>query len=300
MITPPLLRRGDTVGIPAPAGCLAEPEVQPAIELIRSWGLHVVTGQYLFKRRNSFAGTDAQRAADFQAMLDDPSIKAIICARGGYGTIRILQRLSFEKFIRHPKWIAGCSDITVLHAFLQQHAGIESLHSAMPRYVPPEKPDLASMDSLRAALFGEVRQYGIQPHKDNLYGTAKGVLIGGNLSVLYSLAGTGIEPDTAGRILFLEDVNEYLYHIDRMIMNLLWRGRLKDLKGLVVGAMNGMKVSGSGFRKPAYAIIREAVSGYGFPVMFGFPAGHLRPNMSLVLGREVQITVDRNQSQIRF
>jgi muramoyltetrapeptide carboxypeptidase len=270
------------------------------MELIRSWGLHVVTGQYLFKHRNSFAGTDAQRAADFQAMLDDPGIRAILCARGGYGTLRIMKRLSFEKFILHPKWIAGCSDITVLHAFLQQQLGVESLHSAMPRYVPPEKPDLASMDSLRAALFGEVRQYGIQPHKDNLYGTARGVLVGGNLSVLYSLAGTGIEPDTAGRILFLEDVNEYLYHIDRMIMNLDWRGRLKGLKGLVVGAMNGMKVSGSGFRKPAYAIIRDAVSGYGYPVIFGFPAGHLRPNMSLVLGREVQITVDRNQSLIRF
>jgi len=300
MITPPLLRRGDTVGIPAPASCLFEPEIQPAVELIRSWGLHVVTGQYLYKRRNSFAGTDAQRAADFQAMLYDPGINAIICARGGYGTIRILHRLNFEKFIRHPKWIAGCSDITVLHAFLQQQLGIESLHSAMPRFVPPEKPDLASMDSLRAALFGEVRQYVIRPHKDNLYGTARGVLVGGNLSVLYSLAGTGIEPDTAGRILFLEDVNEYLYHIDRMIMNLASRGRLKGLKGLLTGAMNGRKVSGSGFRKPAYAIIREAVTGYGFPVMFGFPSGHQRPNLSLVLGREVQITVDRNQSCIRF
>jgi muramoyltetrapeptide carboxypeptidase len=300
MITPPMLRRGDTIGIPAPAGCLTEAEIRPAIELIRSWGLHVVTGKYLFRHRNSFAGTDAQRAADFQAMLDDPSVRAVLCARGGYGTIRIIKRLNFENFMRHPKWIAGCSDITVLHAFLQQKLGMESLHSAMPRFLPPERPDLASMDSLRAALFGEVRQYGIRPHRDNRYGSARGVLVGGNLSVLYSLAGTDIEPDTAGRILFLEDVNEYLYHIDRMVMNLVLRGRLKDLKGLVVGAMNRMKVSASGFRKPAYAILREAVAGYGFPVMFGFPAGHLHPNMSLVLGREVEITVDRNQSLIRF
>jgi len=300
MITPPFLHRGDTIGIPAPSGCLTEAEIMPGIELIRSWGLHVVTGRYIFKRRNSFAGTDAQRAADFQSMLDDPRIHTILCARGGYGAIRIMPRLSFEKFLRHPKWIAGCSDITVLHAYLQQKLGIESLHSAMPRFVPPEEPDLASMDSLRAALFGEVRQYSIQPGRYNLHGSARGVLVGGNLSVIYSLAGTDIEPDTAGKILFLEDIGEYLYHIDRMVMNLAWRGRFKDVKGLVVGYMNGMKVSASGFRKPAYAIIREAVAGLGIPVMFGFPAGHLRPNMSLILGREVELTVSSNQSVIRF
>jgi muramoyltetrapeptide carboxypeptidase len=300
MIRPPLLHSGNTIGITAPSSSLTEEEITPAIEMIRSWGLQVVTGQHLFKSRNSFAGTDAQRASDFQGMLDDPGIRAIVCARGGYGAIRIIQRLNFEKFVRDPKWIAGCSDITVFHAFLQQNLGIESLHSAMPRFVPPAKPHLASMDSLRAALFGELKQYNIQVNRYNRHGQARGVLVGGNLSVLYSMAGTGFEPETADRILFLEDVNEYLYHIDRMLMNLVLRGRLKNLRGLVVGAMNGMMVSGSGYRKPAYATIRDVVAKYNFPVMFGFPAGHLHPNMSLVLGREVELTVNSNQSIIRL
>jgi muramoyltetrapeptide carboxypeptidase len=300
MIRPSLLLPGDTIGITAPSSSLTEEEIQPAIALIRSWGLEVVTGQHLFKSRNSFAGTDTQRTADFQGMLDDPRIRAIVCARGGYGAIRMIARLNFEKFRRDPKWIAGCSDITVFHAFLQQKLGIESLHSAMPRFVPPAKPDLVSMDSLRAALFGEVRQYNIRGHRDNRCGKATGILVGGNLSVLYSMAGTGIDPDTEDRILFIEDVNEYLYHIDRMMMNLELRGRLKKLRGLVVGVMNGMMVSGSGYRKPAYTVIRDAVANYDFPVMFGFPAGHRHPNMSLILGREVEITVSSNQSTIRF
>jgi muramoyltetrapeptide carboxypeptidase len=300
MIRPPLLKPGDTVGITAPSSFLTEAEIMPALTLIRSWGLKVVTGPHLFRRRNSFAGSDAQRAEDFQAMLDDPGIRAIICARGGYGAIRIIPRLNFAKFVQHPKWIAGCSDITALHAFLQEKLGTESLHSAMPRFVPPAKPDLVSMDSLRAALFGEVKQYNIQVHKHNRPGRSRGVLVGGNLSVLHSMAGMDFEPSTAGRILFIEDVNEYLYHIDRMIMNQSLRGRLGNLTGLVVGAMNGMMVSGSGYRKPAYAIIREAVARYDFPVMFGFPAGHTLPNMSLIMGREVELTVSSNQSVIRF
>jgi len=299
MIRPPLLRQGDTVGIPAPSSYLREAELMPGIELIRSWGLQVITGKHIFRRQNSFAGTDDQRASDFQAMLDDPNIRAIICARGGYGMVRIIRHLNFDRFLQNPKWIAGCSDITVLHGFLQR-LGVESLHSEMPRFVPPAEPDLASMDSLRAALFGETKQYRIQPHKDNKTGKSRGILTGGNLSVLYSLAGSNLEPEMAGRILFIEDIGEYLYHIDRMMMNLAIRDRLKDLKGLIVGTMNGMMISGSGYRKPAYPIIRGAVSSYGFPVMFGFPAGHAHPNMSLILGREVEITVNSKQCTITF
>ena len=299
MIRPPLLRKGDTVGIAAPSSYLLKAELEPGIELIRSWGLQVITGQHLFRRQNSFAGSDEQRTADFQAMLDDPDIRAIICARGGYGTVRIIRQLNFEKFLQHPKWIAGCSDITVLLSYLQ-NLGVESLHSEMPRFVPPAEPDLASMDSLRAALFGETKQYGIQPHPDNRPGKSRGILTGGNLSVLYSLAGSDLEPEMAGRILFIEDIGEYLYHIDRMMMNLSIRNRLKDLKGLVVGTMNNMMISGSGYRKPASSVIREAVSSYDFPVMFGFPAGHAHPNMSLILGREVEITVNSKHCTLTF
>jgi muramoyltetrapeptide carboxypeptidase len=299
MIRPPLLMKGDTVGIAAPSSYLLKAELEPGIELIRSWGLKVIVGKHVFRRHNSFAGTDDQRAGDFQAMLDDPDIRAIICARGGYGTVRIIRQLNFDRFLQHPKWIAGCSDITVLHGRLQ-NLGVESLHSEMPRFVPPAEPDLASMDSLRAALFGETRQYSIQPNADNRTGKSRGILTGGNLSVLYSVAGSDLEPDMAGRILFIEDIGEYLYHIDRMMMNLSVRGRLKDLKGLVVGSMNNMMISGSGYNKPAYSVIREAVSPFDFPVMFGFPAGHAHPNMSLVMGREVEIAVSRKKCTLTF
>jgi muramoyltetrapeptide carboxypeptidase len=299
MIRPPLLRKGDTVGIAAPSSYLLKSELEPGVELIRSWGLQVVIGQHVFRRHNSFAGTDEQRTSDFQAMLDDPRIRAIICARGGYGTVRIIRKLNFEKFLQNPKWIAGCSDITVLHGFLQ-NLGVESLHSEMPRFVPPAEPDLASMDSLRAALFGETKQYNIQPAAENRTGKSRGILTGGNLSVLYSLAGSDLEPGMKGRILFIEDIGEYLYHIDRMMMNLALRDRLKNLKGLVVGTMNNMMISGSGYRKPAYTVIREAVSLYDFPVMFGFPAGHAHPNISLILGREVEMTVSSKQCTLTF
>jgi len=300
MIRPPYLRPGDAVGITAPAGCLSKPDIMPAVDIIRSWGLRVVLGDHLFKRRNSFAGTDNQRAADFQKMLDDRDIRAILCARGGYGSIRIIDRLRFGNFLKHPKWIAGYSDITVIHAFMQQCLGTESLHGAMLRTVPPEVPTLVSMDSLRTVLFGELKEYTLRPHRLNKPGDATGILVGGNLSVLYSLSGTCFDPDTGGKILFLEDLSEYLYHIDRMIMNLKIRDRLKGLKGLIVGGMHDMRVSPSGFRKTAYDIIREAVSGYGYPVMFGFPAGHGHPNMSLILGREVKLTVTPDSCKLIF
>ncbi len=299
MIRPPLLKKGDAVGIAAPSSYMLKAELEPGLELIRSWGLKVTIGNHVFRRTNSFAGTDEQRAADFQSLLDDPGIRAIICARGGYGAVRMIRHLNVDKFLRHPKWIAGCSDITALHGLLQ-NLGVESLHSEMPRFVPPAEPDLASMDSLRAALFGETKQYSLQPHASNRAGKSRGILVGGNLSVLYSVAGSSLEPEMAGRILFIEDIGEYLYHIDRMMMNLAIRDRLKDLKGLVVGNMNNMMVSGSGYRKPAYTVIRNAVSQYDFPVMFGFPAGHAHPNMSLILGREVEISVNSRQCTLTF
>ncbi len=299
MIRPPLLRKGDTVGIAAPSSYLLKAELEPALELIRSWGLKTITGKHVFRKYNSFAGTDDQRAGDFQSMLDDPGIHAILCARGGYGAVRIIRKLNFFKFLQNPKWIAGCSDITVFHGFLQ-NLGVESLHSEMPRFVPPAEPDLVSMDSLRAALFGETRRYVLPPHPENTTGKSKGILVGGNLSVLYSLAGSDMEPDLRGRILFIEDIGEYLYHIDRMMMNLAIRDRLKDLKGMIVGTMNNMMASGSGYNKPAYKVIRDAVSPYDFPVMFGFPAGHSHPNLALVLGREVEIAVSRKQCTVTF
>ena len=300
MIRPRYLRKGDTVGITAPAGCLKRKEIDPAVELIRSWGLNVVFGKHVLSKRHSFAGTDNQRAEDLQQMLDDRSVNAIICARGGYGTIRIINNIKFGHFLKHPKWIAGYSDITILHGALQQCLGVESIHGAMPRVVPPELPDVVSFDSLRAMLFGEISEYTLQPHKMNISGTAGGTLVGGNLSVLYSISGTCYDPDTYGKILFIEDLGEYLYHIDRMMMNLKLRGKLEHLSGLIVGDMLNMKGSASGFTKPAYKIIREAVAPYGYPVMFNFPAGHSHPNLALPMGREVVLEVGRDRCKLSF
>jgi muramoyltetrapeptide carboxypeptidase len=300
VIRPPYLQQGDTIGITAPAGGLSIPEITSAVDLFRQWGFHVVYGRHLFNRRGSFAGTDKQRASDVQKMLDDPKIKTIVCARGGYGSIRMVGKLNFEKFIKAPKWLVGYSDITVLHATLQQCLGIESIHGAMPRVVPPKQPDMVSFDSLRAMLFGEVSEYNLQPHRLNRTGHGTGILVGGNLSVLYSIAGTKYDPELQGKILFIEDLNEYLYHIDRMMMNLKVRGKLSALKGIVVGHMTDMKGSASGFHKPAYKIIEEAVAEYHYPVLYNFPAGHDHPNLSLPLGREVTLSVSDHACKLSF
>lgn len=300
MIHPPYIRKGDTIGIVAPAGKLKKSEIAQAVELFQSWGLKVKTGRHVFRRSGSFAGTDDERAADLQEMLDDPAISAIICARGGYGTIRIIDRLDFKLFRKHAKWIVGYSDITVLHAKLQQELGMESIHGAMPRVVAPKEPDLVSFESLRAMLFGEVKEYRVPSHRLNRAGKASGALVGGNLSVLYSIAGTVFEPDTRGSILLIEDLNESLYHIDRMMMNLKVRGKLATLSGLIVGQMLDMKGSPGGFNKPAYQVIHEAVSEYDFPVMFGFPSGHDHPNLALPMGREVRMEVGRAQCGVAW
>lgn len=297
MIRPPYLSIGDTIGIAAPAGCLKESEIEKAVALFKSWGLTVKSGRHLFASVNSFAGNDRQRAADFQQMLDDKDIKAIICARGGYGSVRIVDKLDFTGFLQSPKWIAGYSDITILHAVIQ-HLGVESIHGPMPRIARNGLPDLVSFDSLQALLFGKIRQYSLPPHKLNITGKAKGMLVGGNLSVLCSFAGAPYDIDTTGKVMFIEDLNEQLYHIDRMMMNLKITGKLDHLAALVVGYMTRMKKSD--FHKPAYKIIHELASEHKYPVMFGFPAGHDRPNLALPMGREVTLSVGEKECVLGF
>jgi muramoyltetrapeptide carboxypeptidase len=300
MITPPFLQPGDTIGLVAPASYVTAEELKQFLSIAGTWGLKVKQGKNLFRRKNSFAGNDAQRASDFQQMLDDPEVKAILCARGGYGTIRIVDKLNFQHFENNPKWIAGCSDITVLHTLIQKGLNTESLHAIMPRHISARKNDHSSLDSLKIALFGGLYEYTIKSHGNNRQGEARGILVGGNLSVLYSLRGTRLDPDTNGKILFLEDVNEYLYHIDRMIMNLKISGKLKELRGLIIGGMSGMKVSVSGFRKTANDVIMEAVEEYSYPVMYNFPAGHIRTNMALIMGREVTMKVGLQDCCLTF
>ncbi|HLO59626.1 MAG TPA: LD-carboxypeptidase [Bacteroidales bacterium] len=299
MIRPPYLKKGDRISIVAPAGTLVKNEIAEACDLMQEWGVEPVFGKHLFRKQQSFAGTDAQRAEDFQHMLDDPSIRAIICARGGYGTIRIIDKLDFSAFKKKPKWIVGYSDITILHCALQQRLGIESIHGPMPRFVPPKSPDLVSFDTLRALLFGEEGEYILQPNRLNRKGKGKGILTGGNLSVLYSLAGSVYDPDMDGKILFIEDIGENLYHIDRMMMSLKIRGKLDMLNGLIVGEMTDMNGSKAGFHKPAYQIIKEHTAAYDYPVIFGFPAGHGETNLAMVMGRETEMRVEEKCSSLR-
>ena len=286
MKTPPYLKKGDTIAIVAPARKIAKEELQFAIDTFKKWGLKVVLGKNLLKTHHQFSGTDEQRTADLQQALDDKNISAVISARGGYGTLRIIDRLNFSKFKKNPKWIIGYSDITVLHSHIQNNFGIQTIHGTMPINFSKNEE---AVESLRKALFGEPLSYSFPKNKLNRKGNCKGELIGGNLSLLYALCGSSSDIDTKGKILFIEDLDEYLYHIDRMMLNLKRSGKLKNLAGLVVGGMTDMKDNTIPFGKNAEEIILDAVKEYKFPVYFGFPAGHIERNLALKLGSKVII-----------
>jgi muramoyltetrapeptide carboxypeptidase len=294
MLTPRYLEKGDKVGLVAPARLITFEEVHPTIRLFQKWGWEVVLGTSVFNKYNQFAGTDEQRKRDMQGMLDDGSVRAIICARGGYGTIRIIDRLDFTNFTHNPKWIIGYSDITVLHSHIQQNFGIESMHAIMPLNIVTDEIQNDSLETLHNALSGRKLKYILPKTPLARIGTGEGPLVGGNLSILYSLMGSHSEPDTDGKILFLEEVDEYLYHIDRMMMNLKRAGKLKNLKGLIAGGMERMNDNKVPFGKTANQIIADAVAEYQYPVCFDFPAGHGTHNLALILGRNVKLTVDND------
>lgn len=287
-IIPSYLQKGDTVAIVATARKISLEELQPAIDIITAWGLKVVLSKNIFCVDNQFAGTDEERAADMQWASDDNNIKAVICARGGYGTVRVIDKLDFTKFVRHPKWIVGYSDITVLHQHVNQNYSIASLHATMPINFTVNED---ATESLRKALFGEELSYTIPAHALNRNGEASGELIGGNLSLTYALCGSKSDIDTKGKILFIEDLDEYLYHIDRMMMNLKRSGKLQDLAGLIVGGMSDMKDNTVPFGKTAEEIILDAVKEYNYPVCFNFPAGHIDRNLALVMGKKVDLKI---------
>lgn len=299
MITPPYLKAGDTVGIIAPARKITEKEIFDFLSLIRSWGLNYKTGRNLYGEYFQFSGTDSERAYDLQQMIDDPEVKAIFCARGGYGMIRILELVDFKGFKKSPKWIAGFSDVTVLHAYLNKSIKTESLHSIMPVNYIPGDTDYA-VESLRKALFGENLSYNFKSNQNNISGVVKGELIGGNLSLLYSLNGTNMFPEMKNKILLIEDVDEYLYHIDRMIQNLAHSGVFKNISGLITGAFTKIKDNDIPFGSDVHEIILSAVEKFNFPVCFDFPAGHISNNMTLILGREIQLTVEKEKAEVLF
>jgi muramoyltetrapeptide carboxypeptidase len=291
MTTPPYLKKGDRIAIVSPARKISPEEIEPAIRLFTDWGLEVVQGEHLFASYKQFAGSDDQRRADMQRMLDDESIRAIVSSRGGYGTVRIIDQLDFTRFAASPKWIVGYSDVTVLHSHIHRHFDIETLHAIMPVNLRDKCESSRSLNSLKKALFGKTLSYTIPAGPYNRKGSCKGQLVGGNLSILYSLTNTVSDINTNGKILFMEDLDEYLYHIDRMMMNLRRSGKLEGLAGLVVGAMTKMHDNSVPFEKSAEEIIAEAVEDYPYPVCFNFPAGHLEDNRALILGREVALEV---------
>ncbi len=292
---PPYLKAGDRVAIAAPARKISPEELAPSLRLLSSWGLEVQEPEHLYDADNQLAGSDATRRALMQRLLDDPDVKAIICARGGYGTVRIIDGLDFTRFAESPKWVVGYSDITVLHSHIHRLLNVATLHATMPIDITAdsvESPTPAT-ETLRRMLWGETMQYRWASHPLNRSGVAAGQLVGGNLSILYSLCGSASDIDTRGKILFIEDLDEYLYHIDRMMMNLKRSGHLEGLAGLVVGSMNKMHDNTIPFGRTAEQIVLDAVAEYDYPVCFGFTAGHIgAENCALMLGHRVSLTVD--------
>jgi muramoyltetrapeptide carboxypeptidase len=287
MILPSYLKKGDTIAIIATARKVSQEEIQPAVVFFESYGLSVLLGKNLFESSSQYAGTDAQRAEDLQWALNDKNIKVVIVARGGYGTVRLMEHIDFTEFKKHPKWVIGYSDITVLHSAIH-NIGIATMHATMPLNFSKNQE---ATRSLIKALLGKLTEIETEENYSNIEGVAKGQLVGGNLSLLYALSGTPYDIDTRDKILFIEDLDEYLYHLDRMMMQLKLSGKLSCLKGLVVGGMTDMKDNAIPFGKFPEEIILDAVKDYEYPVCFDFPAGHIDRNLAMYFGREVELNV---------
>lgn len=294
---PEHLKKGDTIGIVSTARKISLEDLSVAINVFESWGLNVKTGKTIGAEFHQFAGKDELRANDFNEMLSDNSVKAIICARGGYGTARIINQIDFSSLKRNPKWICGFSDVTVLHNALH-NIGIQSIHSVMPVQAP--NTDTSSLETLRKALFGEPLSYEWNHHSLNKIGKTEFVIMGGNLSIIYSLGGTKYDVSTKEKILFIEDLDEYLYHIDRMMYNLKLSDKLSKLKALLVGGMNDMNDNKIPFGFEAEEIISLACKEYNFPISFGFPAGHISENNAIIFGSKVRLEVNDENSKLSF
>lgn len=299
---PAYLKPGDTIGIACPSGFSLPETIQPAVELIQSWGYTVKIGNTVGKRDFTFGGTDEERAADFQAMIDDPSVKAILCATGGYGAGRIIDRLNFDTFKRHPKWVIGFSDITVFHSHLHQVCRVASIHSKMCGSFPKDwatadQVQTDSILSIKNAIEGVPVIYPVLPVPHNRTGIAEAQLVGGNLKILENMSGSVSSISTDGKILFVEDVGEPLYNIDRMFSNLLRSGRLTKLKGLIVGGFTNIKPDSpdAPFGRDIYTIVKEQTSRFDYPVCFDFPVGHQKNNFALKCGLLHRLTVDTDQ-----
>ncbi len=301
LVRPANLKKGDTIIILSPGGKLKDRSaVDQGIELANHWGLVVFFGNHMLSQNNAFAGTDQERLEDLQKALDNPSIKAIWCARGGYGTVRIIDDLDFTKFFENPKWIIGYSDITVLHNKVHE-LGYQTIHGEMPYTLELNNPvQKVSIVSLHKAMFGKKLTYKLDSSEFNREGESIGQLVGGNLSIIYSMLGSDISLKMDNKILFIEDVDEALYHIDRMMISLKRAGYFDHCKGLIVGDFRLKKNEGNAYFKSLEEIILESIEGTDFPVVFNFQGGHIDDNRALILGNYVDLKVAKKRSRINF
>lgn len=289
---PPYLKKGDGIGITCPAGYMAAQKAQACIHTLQGWGFEVMVGKTLGSRsKNYFSAPDEQRRDELQAMLDDGNIKAILCGRGGYGVGRIIDQLDFTRFKKNPKWIIGFSDVTVLHAHLFSKLGIASLHAPMASAFNEGENEF--IRAFKNALTGKKARYSCKTHPFNRPGTARAELVGGNLSLLAHVTGTPSDIKTKNRILFLEDIGEHIYNIDRMMYQLKRSGKLDGLAGLVVGGFTDMTDTERPFGKTVYQLIKEITAEYPYPVCFGFPVSHGKKNYALKVGVEYKLSVNK-------
>lgn len=301
LIKPEYLKIGDTVAIVAPSGVLKNYDnyIAKAKSLLKEWGLNVIVGDNVFQDDGHFAGTDKERTSDFQFALDDKSIKAIWCARGGYGTMRIIDDLDYENYKKNPKWIIGYSDITSIHNDIHNNKS-ESIHGIMCKSLENLDKKDESVVLLKKTLFGEKISYEIDGSEYNILGKSNGQLVGGNLTLLHSLLGSKSSINTEGKILFIEDLGEYLYHIDRMLQSLKRAGYFDKCKGLIIGDFTDLRKNTTPFGRNLEELIIEIAKEYNFPVSFGFPAGHGDKNFPMILGREVELNVTKKNTIISF
>jgi len=304
LIQPPYLKAGDTVAIVAPSGILENrnAEVQQAVDLLKSWGLHAVIGKHVFSQAHHFAGTDDERCEDFQKALDDPTISAIWCARGGYGSVRILDKLDYTKFRKHPKWLIGYSDITALHNQMHNE-GYESIHAMMCTSLSEDGKEEGMKETIatfKDAIFGKPLSYTLEGSKYNRVGTATAPLVGGNLTVLHTMLGSNTSIDTSGDILFIEEIGEYKYHIDRMLQSLKRAGYFDHCKGVIVGDMTKLRKNTTHWGSSIEQLILDALSDYNFPIAFNMHAGHEEDNRAMILGRTIKLNVEKEKSTVVF
>lgn len=299
LVIPPWLKEGDHIAIVSPSGVVDRDVIERAADMLTASGFQVAIGKNVFNRNGCFAGTDSERLEDLQKVTDDPDIKAVFCSRGGYGILRIIDRIDFSSLKKNPKWYVGFSDITVLHLWLSRLYGVISLHAEMPLNYTNPKKTRESFTSVISALRGELEPINWKSSHDALIDVS-GPLIGGNLSLIYSLMGTAAEPETDGSIFFIEEVAEYYYHLDRMLTSLRLAGKLRNLAALVVGGMERMEQGNVRYNKSAEEIILDIAGQYNYPILFNFPAGHIGDNRAVFIGREARITQEGYNARMTF